>query len=189
MEELIKSLLEATQKYDGEDDLVKALHNMSDDDVAKVKGAMRIMSGVMNKLNKAGIEILLPGQKKPEPVDKSAVTIEFLKAAKKEDRDKVAKALGVDPEIYFNTKKPDNKKPDDGLVLKEDGTLDLSQVPENMRPVFQTIWKDKEDSKGKLKAAEEKIEKADKEKVRKEWITKADEFKDLPGVNVEELAR
>lgn len=185
MDELIKELIEATEKFEGEDDLVKALHNMSDEDIAKVKGAMRIMSGVMNKIAKAGVEIMLPGQKKPGPVDKLAVTVEFLKAAKQADREKVAKALGVDPEKYFNG---DGKKPQDsGLILKADGTLDLEQCPENMRPVFQAIWKDRQETGAKLKSAEEKIEKAEKESVRKEWRTKADEFKDLPGINVEEL--
>ncbi len=189
MEELIRDLLEATEKFDGEDDLVKELkkaaHDITEEDINKATGAMRLLSTVMNKLKKAGIEIMLPGQKKAAPVDKLAVTTEFLKTAKQEDREKIAKALGVDPKKYFNG---DEKKSQDGLILKADGSLDLDQCPENMRPVFQAIWKDRQETTAKLKTAEEKIEKAEKENIRKEWIVKADEFKDLPGVNVKELA-
>ena len=96
MEELIKDLIEATQKFEGEEDLEKELkkQNLSESDIAVVKGAIRLFNSVSDKIAKSGIEIKLPGQKKLDPVDKSAVTIEFLKAAKPEGREIIAKALG-----------------------------------------------------------------------------------------------
>ncbi len=192
MEELIKDLLEATKKFDGEEDLEKELkkHDLSEGEISIVKGAIRLFNSVTDKVAKSGVQIVLPGQKKPEQVDKSAVTVEFLKAAKPEGREAIAKALGIDPAKFtlaFNGKEDPNKNKD-GIIIKADGTLDLEQVPENMRPVVQALWKGKQDSETELKTAKEKIEKAEKEKIRKEWITKAEEFKDLPGVNVDELA-
>lgn len=184
MEELLKELLEETKALEGEKDILAKLkkNKMSDAEIATTQVALRLLSGVGENVKKAGI-VLKAFEVEPLTVDAQAVA-EFLKKAKDEDREKIAKHLGVDPKTYFG-KEPEKKA--DG-ILKADGTLNVDAVPEGLRPALELLFKDAGDTKSALKAANEKIEKADSEKKRQVWIEKAAEFKDLPGTDVGELA-
>ncbi len=184
MEELLKELLAETKPLEGEKAILAKLkkNQMSEQEISTATIALRLLSGVGEKVKEAGIE-LKAFEAEPPKVDAEAVG-EFLKQAKDEDREKIAKVLGVDPKTYFG-KEPEKKA--DG-ILKADGTLNVDAVPEGLRPALELLFKDAGDTKTALKEANEKIQKADTEKKRQVWVEKAAEFKDLPGTDVGDLA-
>ncbi len=188
MEELIKELLEEVKPLDGEKDLVAKLKKskMSEGDIAITQAALRLLSGVTDGIKKSGIVIKGFEQEEPAKVDAKAAG-EYLKGAKPEDRQAVAQAAGIEPERFeqaFAEPKPDDIE---GDILKADGSLDEKKVPKELRPALQLLFKDRQETKKQLSEANEKIEKAEKEKKRSAIQKKAEEVKDVPSVNVEEL--
>ena len=190
MDELIKELLEETQAIDGEKDLLADLKKgkFSPAEASQVQAALRLLSANTDKVKKSGIVVkAFETVKEPEKVDAKAVAA-FLKGAKVEDRAEISKELGLDATRFEEGLTQPIKKDALGNILKADGSLDLDNVPKELRPAMQLLFKSSTDNAAALKVANEKIEKADKEAKRSVWIKKADEFKDLPGTNVEELA-
>lgn len=188
MEELLKELLEEMKPIDGEKDLLADLKKgkFSAEETSTVQAAVRMLSGLADKIKKAGITVKAFETKADPPKIERKNIGEFLKSSSVEDRAWVAKDLGVDPKRFEEAFGP--AKTDDGILLKSDGTLNLEAIPKEMRPAMSLLFKERVETAKKLADAEEKIEKADKEKKRAVWINKAGEFKDLPGTNVEELA-
>lgn len=82
-----------------------------------------------------------------------------------------------------HTDKPDEMLP----VKKEDGSWDFSKIPENVRSVIQTIWKEKDESATKLAKVQKELDDARDARVTKEFQEKAGTFKAL-GVKTEDLA-
>jgi hypothetical protein len=188
MEELLKELLEETKAIEGEKDLLADLKKgkFSAEEISAVQASIRMLSGLADKIKKAGITVKAFETKADPPKIERKDVGEFLRKSSAADRAEMAKQLGVDPtrfEEAFGT-----PKATDGAVLKADGSLNLDAVPKELQPAMSLLFKDRAETAKKLKDAEEKIEKADKEKKRAVWINKAAEFKDLPGTNVEELA-
>jgi len=187
MEELLKELLEETKAVEGETELLASLKKakFSADESSTVQAAIRLLTGLEEKIKKSGIVVkAFETKKDPEPAKVDAkATAAFLKSAKAEDKALVCKELGIDAEALEGKKKP----PTNG-ILKADGSLDVDQIPENLRPAMELLFKDRTDTASKLKKAEEDIAKNEQEKKHASWVKKAEEFKDLPGVNVEELA-
>lgn len=188
MEELLKELLEEMKPIDGEKDLLADLKKgkFSAEETSTVQAAVRMLSGVADKIKKAGITVKAFETKADPPKVERKDIGDYLKKSSAEDRAAVAKQLGVDP-ARFEEAFGEPKAPD-GAILKADGSLNLDAVPKDLQPAMSLLFKDRAETAKKLKDAEEKIEKADKEKKRAVWVTKAAEFKDLPGTNVEELA-
>ena len=188
MDDLIKELLEELKALDGEKDFLADLKKakLSESEVAHTQAAFRLLGGVAEKLTKAGVTIkaFAPAPEKIKP--DLTTTAEFLKAAKTEQRQEIAKAMGVDPAKFVQAF--EDKKPEPGALLKADGTLNLDAIPESLRPAMQVLLKDGADTKAKLEKAEKDIAKEKEDKSKKEWLAKADEFKDLPGVDIEKLA-
>lgn len=188
MEELLKELLEETKATEGEKDLLADLKKgkFSAEEISAVQASLRMLSGLADKIKKAGITIKAFETKADPPKIERKNVGEYLKNASGDDRALLAKDLGIDPKRFGEAFGP--AKTEDGVILKSDGTLNLEAVPKEMRPAMDILFKDRAETAKKLKDAEDKIEKADKEKKRAVWINKAAEFKDLPGTNVEELA-
>ncbi len=188
MEELLKELLEETKAIDGEKDLLADLKKakFSAEDTSAVQASIRLLSGLADKLKKAGIVVKAFETKADPPKVERKNIGEYLKKSSAEDRAWVAKDLGVDPTRFEEAFGP--AKTEDNVLLKADGSLNLDAIPKEMRPAMGLLFKDRAETAKKLKDAEEKIEKADQEKKRAVWITKATEFKDLPGTDVEKLA-
>lgn len=197
-EELLKDLIDETEKADGEEEIEKALEKqkLSAKELNTIRGALRLLTAVKAKIPKDVMQKLsgLTG-------DKVAKVSEFLKlklAEKKmtakeflsEDLDEIAKQLDIKVEnlrklFDGGTKKMNNKN----SIMKEDGSLNLDAVSEEARPVVEAIWKQGSENKEKLAKAEEALNKAkdqiakDKEEAKKkEWIQKAQEFKDVPDI-------
>jgi len=188
MEELLKELLEELKPIEGEKDLLVELKKskFSAEETVTVQAGVRLLNGVADKVKKSGITFKpFEASKEPPKIERKDIGA-YLKKSSAEDRAEVAKQLGIDPTRFEEAFGP--AKTNDGLVLKADGTLNLEAVPKEMRPAMELLFKDRLETAKKLKDAEEKIEKADKKEKRAVWITKAAEFKDLPGTNVEELA-
>lgn len=188
MEELLKELLEELKPIEGEKDLLADLKKakFSAEETSTVQAAIRMLSGVADKIKKSGI-VVKAFETKADPAKVERKDIgDYLKKSSAADRAEVAKQLGVDPTRFEEAFGP--AKTDDGLILKADGTLNLDAVPKDMRPAMQLLFKDKAETAKKLKDAEDKIEKSEKAEKRAVWIAKAAEFKDLPGTNVQELA-
>jgi hypothetical protein len=188
MEELLKELLEELKPIEGEKDLLADLKKgkFSAEETSTVQAAIRLLSGVADKIKKSGIVVKAFETKADPPAVEKKDIVEFLKAAKAEDRAAIAKDLNIDAAKFEEAFGP--AKTDEGLILKADGTLNVDALPKELRPAMQLLFKDRQETAAKLKTAEEKIEKADQEKKRAVYIEKAAEFKDLPNVNVEELA-
>lgn len=188
MEELLKELLEETKPIDGEKDLLADLKKgkFSAEEIIAVQASLRMLSGLSEKIKKSGITVkAFETKADPPKIDRKNIG-EYLKKASNDDRALIAKELGIDPVRFAEAFGP--TKIDDDILLKSDGSLNLEAIPKEMRPAMSFLFKDRVENAKKLKDAEEKIEKADKEKKRAVWINKAAEFKDLPGTNVEELA-
>lgn len=71
-------------------------------------------------------------------------------------------------------------------ITKEDGSLDLEKIPENLRPAIEAIWKEKADEKAALAKITKELEEKKEDASKKEFIAKAAEFKSLP-VKAEEF--
>lgn len=188
MDDLIKELLEEVKPLEGEKDMLAAFKKskMSDSEIATTQAALRLLSSVSDQVKKSGV-VLKAFEVDPPKTDATAAAA-FLKSCKPEEKAEIAKSLGIEADRFAQVFEKEKGKPPTGLVLKADGTLDLDQVPEALRPAMQVLFKDSTDTKAALKTANEKIEKAEKENQHKVWLEKAAEFKDLPSVNVEELA-
>jgi hypothetical protein len=188
MEELIKELLEELKPIEGEKDLLADLKKgkFSAEETSTVQAAIRLLSGVADKIKKSGIVVKAFETKADSTKTERKDVTEFLKAAKAEERAAIAKELKIDgakfEEAFGEPKAPE------GAILKADGTLNLDSIPKDLRPAMELLFKDRQDTRAELKTANEKIEKAEKDKRRSVYIEKAAEFKDLPNVNVGELA-
>ena len=188
MDDLIKELLEEVKALEGEEGMVAEFKKaeMSDSEIATAQAALRLLSKVADKFKKSGV-MLKAFEKEPQKAEVTAETAgEFLKAAKPEQRPAIAKAAGLEPDRFALAFEKDKSK--DHPLLKADGTLDIDQVPEALRPAMTLLFKESSDTKVKLEKAEEEIRKAKEEKSKQVWLEKAAEFKDLPNTNVEELA-
>lgn len=188
MEELLKELLEELKPIEGEKDLLADLKKgkFSAEETSTVQAAIRLLSGVSDKIKKSGIVVkAFETKADPPKIERKDVT-EFLKAAKAEERAAIAKELKIDAAKFEEAFTPE--KTPEGAILKADGTLNLDSIPKDLRPAMELLFKDRQDTKAELKVANEKIEKGEKEKRRAVYIEKAAEFKDLPNVNVGELA-
>ncbi len=183
MEELLKELLEEVKALEGEDKIVAAFKKaeMSEGEVIQAQAALRLLSAIADKVKKSGV-VLEPFKADPPKVDASS-TAEYLKS--KEGRDAVAKALDISPDKFAAAFEKDPPKGDD--LLKADGTLNEEKVPEALRPALSLLFKSKAETDEQLKKANEKIEKAEKAEKRTAMLKKAEEFKDVPNVDVNEL--
>lgn len=91
----------------------------------------------------------------------------------KADKDRIEK---LEAEVK-NLKKEDEEKPEDKeSILKEDGSLNMGAVPEEMRPYAEVVEKSRVESDKRAKDAIEKAEALEKDKMEKEYLAKAGEL-------------
>ncbi|KPK43086.1 MAG: hypothetical protein AMJ65_06850 [Phycisphaerae bacterium SG8_4] len=78
-------------------------------------------------------------------------------------------------------------EPEPEVLYKEDGTLNLDGVPEQLRPAIQALWEGKQTAE-EMKDDLEKTLKAERNELRKkEVVRKVKEWK-VPGASTDELA-
>ncbi len=188
MEDLIKEILEETKAVKGEKELLSDLKKakLSDEDAAILQATVRLFSGVSENLKKSGV-VIKQLQPEPEPATVDAKSVAaFLKESKPEVRAEISKELKLDEkrfeEAFGFLQEPTSE------LLKSDGSLNLDAIPKELQPAMKLIFKDSQDTKAALKEAQEKIAKADQDAKRKVMVAKAEEFKDVPGTDVNELA-
>jgi hypothetical protein len=176
MDEILKAILETDLQNEAEVEKVLKAANLSDKAQAAVRNTLKILNAYKDELPGDILKTLaeLAGYGYPAPAEK----------AKDGDEKKA-------PAEKANEEEKKKKKPGEygyGYpVKKADGSWDLSKVPEELRPSFETIFKEHEELVKKAAEAEQKaaateaVLKAERdERLRKEWIAKAAEYKHLP---------
>jgi len=73
-------------------------------------------------------------------------------------------------------------------VKKDDGSYDLSSIPEESRPMVEMLLKSYDGSEDEIKKLNEKLEKAADEQATKEAVAKAATFTHIPELSAEEFA-
>jgi hypothetical protein len=152
MEDNEISLLKSLMEDDDLEDIKKA--GISEKAMKAVKMALGALKGVKDELPKDIMEKLasIGGYEMPKTE----------KACDEEGKDKMKKSVGG----YT-------------IVKNEDGTVDYSDVPEEVRPLVKSLWEQNEES-AKQAAEAERIAKEERDaRVLKEYVSKAAELKNL----------
>lgn len=177
MEEILKAVLEL--ELDNEDEIKKVFKkaDISAKGQGALIGAVRLLNSFKDELPKDAMSVIAKLSGLDLPVTKE-VHVETPEEKKKreEEEAKMAKAKHKDKKYPFPFK-------------KEDGTLDLSGVPEEMRPGFEILWKQNDDLVKKNEALSAKSDETAKilkeerdQRLEKEWIAKAEnDFPFIPG--------
>lgn len=101
--------------------------------------------------------------------------------AKADEEAMKAKAKAKADEETMKAKTEDKNKIKYGYKLKknDDGTPDMSDIPEEMRSIVATLWKQNEESIVKAQALENTLSQEREERRTREFVAKAAEFKNL----------
>jgi hypothetical protein len=170
-EDGMEDVLEAVAKVDkGTADILKSI--LADDKnvaeaIAKaaeeirpaMSMALKALATVKKDLGTGALEMIA----KALEIELPTVEVEVEKAADGED-DEAKKAI---------------KKAAPGVVFKEDGSPDFATVPEEVRPMLEMLWKQNEESVKKATAMELTLKAERDDRLNKEFITKAEDFKHL----------
>lgn len=174
MEEILKAILETDLEEENKVDEILKAAKLSGKAQNAVKGALRLLNAYKDELPKDIMKTLagLAGYGYPEPTKK---------AKNKEDEEE-----------------EDKKKKKYGYpapTKKEDGSLDFSGIPEEVRPVVEALWKEHEAAVKKAEELEKVLKEERDKQLRKEFVQKAaTEFANLPtkpeefGLVLKELA-
>jgi hypothetical protein len=169
-------------KIENEAELDEILKAAPEDKRDVVKAAVRL-------LNSTGIEgdvvrkaMVQAGCGYPKPTKKTAkVKKEDLA---EEDLAAIRKEVKADMEKDNQPSKPSTNP----VPVMKDGSLDLSGVPDEMKPIIEVIWKSKVDSDAKASNLEKMLSKEVDARITKEYNDKASQFENL-GSNTEGLGR
>jgi hypothetical protein len=170
MEEVLKAILEETEA-ENEPELVELMKQagLSEKAMAAAQAAARLLSGFKDEEGMAKVMEAIAGISKQEHEDDDP-------EKKKKEEEAAAMAKQED----------DKKKEEDDSNLPEqfkkaDGSLDLSKVPAEMRPVLAELWKSKEAAEAghaetvkKNAELAETIKKERDDRLTKEFVTKAE---------------
>lgn len=162
MEEILKSILEIELENENDVDEVLKAAKMSEKATGAAKAALKILSAYKDELPSDIINML-------------ASLSGYGYAAPQKSKDKYGYKM--------------DKEKDKGYKMpckKEDGSLDLEAVPEEVRPLVESLWKEHETAIAKAAELEETLRLEKEEKSKKEFISKALEFDSL-NVKAEEL--
>lgn len=170
LSELDQETLTTLLKYEESDkDLAEAITKAGISDKAQkaVKVALQALSSVKNELGDDIMKKLAAAGGFPAPKDDEKKKPEGDKEMTEKSKDK-----GSDPMA---------------LVKKnDDGTADFTDVPENVRPLVEQLWKQNEETAQRA-AENERILKEERDtRVLKEYVHKAEGFKHL-GVDPEKF--
>jgi hypothetical protein len=163
-EDILKAVLEADLEDEAQVDEVLKAANISDKGKLAIKGAIRLLQAFKDELPKDVMKTLsgLAGYEYPEP----------------------AKKPPEEPPVKATAKGADGKDGACGTkygpLQKADGTLDLEQVPEELRPTVELLFKAQQDAVVR-EAKLETILKAERDlRLTREFVTKAEAFSHLP---------
>lgn len=174
---------------DGMEDILKAIALAGDDEAAweaelkkakltdkgmkAVKAALRALNGVKMELPKNILEALARlggyGYAAPEMEKQKAKEEDMAKQKAKEEED-MAKQKAKDEEEMAKQKKDKEKY---GYKMKKDGSPDFDSIPDEVRPMVESLWKQSNEAILKAQATEATLAKERDERLTKEFIQKA----------------
>lgn len=183
-EDVLKAVLEAELEDEGKVDTVLKAAGLSENAQAATKGALRLLNAFKEEMPKDIFSKLAEcsGYPPPEPATKAAVAETPEEKQKRLEEEAAAAAVAA-------AAKQAKAKKEDGPVVKADGSLDLSGVPEEVRPAVEAIWKSHQEAVAKAEQLQKSL---DEEKTRRrtaEFIQKAEQqYSNLPGTTPVDLA-
>ena len=149
MEELYKIVMET--ELEDEDKVDEVLKaELSDKAANAVKGALRLLNAYKDELPKNIIKTLA-----------DLIGYGYPEPAEKAKKD----------EEEYGYPKP--------KVKKEDGSLDLEAIPEEVRPAIEALWKEHEEAVRKAEELEARLQEERDRQLTKEFVAKAAEFRNL----------
>jgi len=181
-EEILKAIA-AALTTEGASDIFKAVTPMVSDEAEAtvLKSILVEDKELLNAIIKAGIS------EKAQSAVKAA--LKALKAVEGEMPEDIMKMLAKAGGLPFPFAKPKPGEDDEkkepakksyGEIKKnEDGSLDLSDVPEEVRPMVESLWKANEANTVRLASTEKTLKAERDERVLKEFIQKASSFDKL----------
>lgn len=190
-EEILKAITEGT--LEKADDLLAALDKdttMSDADKQSVVGALRLLKGI-DKLP-AEVHVALKqfkpfGEDEDDDDGKKGKKGAHLEEEEEKKKKEAAAKEKAAEEKAAKTKKAATEVP--MPVRKEDGSFDLTGVPEDQRPFFQALAKENADANARSEQLEKdlKVER-DAREIRDYTDRVNKEFENIPGKVVEKAA-
>jgi len=164
VDELIALILETEAENEAELDAVLAEHDLPEDTIAAMRGTFRLLNAHRDTVTPEIVKAMMikSGFLTEEPV------VEDIVEDVVEDvvEEAVEEAEGSDDPM--------------AAITKADGTLDLSGVPEAVRPALERLWRERHDSDEERKTLQKALDDERQEKRTAEFITKAEGLK-LPG--------
>jgi len=154
MEEILKSILETGLEDENKVNEVLKAAKLSDKAQGAVKGALKLLTAYKDELPKDILKTLaeLVGYGYPEPTEKQK-----------------------------NKNEEDKKYGYPAPAKKADGSYDFSNIPEEVRPAVETLWKEHEAAVKKAEELEKVLKEEKDKQLKKEFIQKAAaEFMHLP---------
>jgi len=89
----------------------------------------------------------------------------------------ILKSLLVKSGFVVETVEEDvDKKDDTDAILKDDGTVDLQKVPEHLRPMIESLWKDRNTATEEAETLKVEIAKREEVAEMREYLSKAEGF-------------
>jgi|GEM_PF-1716486 len=167
MEEILKSILEMELENETEIEEVLKAKGLSDKAIGACKMALKVLNAYKEEV--------------PANIISS---LEDVCKAKEKYGYKMPEKKAKEKNGYPAPKQCETKKP----TKKSDGTYDLEGVPEEVKPMLESLWKEHDEMIAKNIALEESLKKINDEKITKEYVEKAKEFDSLNS-ETEELGK
>lgn len=158
MDEILKAIVESELENEQEVDKILKAKKVSDKAMAAVKGALKVLNAFKDEL--------------PNDVMTTLAGLAGYGYATPEGMEK-QKAAGKATEYY---------KP----MKKADGSLDLDGVPEEVKPLLTSLWKENEEIVKKSNVLEAMIQKQEEDRLTEKYVQVAKQFKNF-SVNPVEL--
>lgn len=144
----------------------------SDQAEAALRAAAKILAPFKDEIAKEDLDVIVV--KADEAADDKA-------PAKKKTSKKDPKQVADDEGDNMDEKDQATKKDKKAAVEKKDGELDLSGVPEDMRPQLESIFKSNQELVAKSQRLETELNAERKTRREKEFVAKCDGFKHYAG--------
>lgn len=163
----IVTIIKATEDKDAKDALIKVIEKALPLDV--IAAILKSGDEVETEIVKAGVS--------DKAKDALRVAVRALSIAKGElPKDLMATIAKVG---NFEMPAPVEVQDPSEIKKNEDGSLDLSGIPKEMRPAVEQLWKQQEAATVKAEETERVLKAEREERITKEHITKAEGYKNL----------
>ncbi len=182
MSDILKAVLETNLEDEAQADEVLKAAGLSEEAMSAVKGSLRLLTAYKEELPGGILATMadLGGFAVPEKTVEKVVKAKFNpedEEMKGELEKRVKAAMDEHCSKCDKVKKCDVPKVP---IKKADGSLDLSNVPEDMRPTVELIWKEHEEAVQKAAKLEADLHAEQELRETGLYVQKAATFKNLP---------